>query len=103
MIEVPCAGAVAGSDLLNAFEAGAEGVMLCTCHTGNCQSEVGNQVARKRAGSTRKLLQAGGMQAEKLRVTSVAANMGLEFAYQMNAFAEDIKQLNTPSKENQNG
>jgi len=103
MIEVPCAGTVAGSDLLNAFEAGAEGVMLCTCHTGNCQSEVGNQVARKRAGSTRKLLQAGGMQAEKLRVTSVAANMGLEFAYQMNAFAEDIKQLNTPSKENQNG
>ena len=32
-----------------AFEAGADGVMLCTCHTDNCQSEIGNLVARKRA------------------------------------------------------
>ena len=30
----------------HAFDAGADGVMLCTCHSDNCQSEIGNRIAR---------------------------------------------------------
>lgn len=102
-IEVPCGGAIAGRHLLRAFEVGADGVMLCTCHTGNCQSEIGNVVARKRAESTAGLLSAAGITAQRLRVVTVAANMGNEFAYQVETFMNDIVWMNNPSKENQHG
>jgi quinone-modifying oxidoreductase subunit QmoB len=102
-IEVPCGGSVAGRHLLAAFEAGADGVMLCTCHTGNCQAETGNQVARMRARASQTLLAAAGVNAQRLKITSVAANMGLEFAYMVEAFIAEINSLNTSSKERQNG
>jgi len=102
-IEVPCGGSVAGRHLLGALETGADGVMLCTCHPGNCQAETGNQVARMRAQASQTLLAAAGVNAQRLKITSVAANMGLEFAYMVEAFIAEINSLNNASKEKQNG
>ena len=93
-IEVPCGGAISSRHLLAAFDAGADGVMLCTCHTDNCKSEIGNQVVRKRADATRNLLQAAGVESDRLNITSVAANMGNEFTFMINAFVDRIKALN---------
>jgi coenzyme F420-reducing hydrogenase delta subunit len=93
-VEVPCGGTVAGGHILAGFEAGAAGVMLCTCHTGNCQSETGNQVARKRADSVRHLLTAAGLEQDRVRITSVAANMGNEFAFVINEFVNQIRVFN---------
>lgn len=92
-IEVPCGGAISGRHLLAAFEAGVKGVMLCTCHTGNCQSETGNRVARKRVGSARDLLTAAGMESDRLHVATVAANMGSELAFMVEAFVDRIHAL----------
>ncbi len=89
-IEVPCGGAVAGRHLLEAFERGADGVMLCTCHTDNCQSEDGSRVARKRAAGVGELLTSAGVDARRLRIASVAANMGNEFANLIAAFADEM-------------
>jgi heterodisulfide reductase subunit A len=96
-VELPCAGSISSHHLLGAFDAGADGVMLCTCHTDNCQSEVGNQVARKRAEAARELLQAAGVEAERLTIASVAANMGNELTFMIDAFVDRIKALNGPS------
>jgi ferredoxin len=46
IIEVPCAGTIAGKPPACLSKPVQKGCMLCTCHTGNCQSEVGNQVAK---------------------------------------------------------
>uniref|UniRef100_UPI0035654AF3 hydrogenase iron-sulfur subunit n=1 Tax=Desulfosarcina sp. TaxID=2027861 RepID=UPI0035654AF3 len=73
--------------------AGADGVMLCTCHTDNCRSDIGNQVARKRADSVRNLLKEAGVDVSRLNIASVAANMGNEFSWMINAFADRIKAL----------
>ncbi len=102
-IEVPCGGAVAGRHLLDAFEAGADGVMLCTCHTDNCQAEIGNQVARRRAAATLDLLTAAGLEQDRLRVTSLAANMSSEWALMITAFTEAIRSLNHPLEGTSNG
>ncbi len=102
-VEIPCGGTIAGRHLLGAFEAGADGVMLCICHTDNCQSEIGNVVARKRAESTRDLLASAGVETERLRIVSLSANMGNEFVYRIKAFIKDIVLLNNPQKENKNG
>jgi len=92
-VEVPCGGTISSRHLLAAFDAGADGVMLCTCHTDNCRSEIGNQVARKRAESVRDLLKEAGVDDSRLNITSVAANMGNEFTFMINAFADRIKAL----------
>jgi quinone-modifying oxidoreductase subunit QmoB len=92
-IEVPCGGSISSRHLLAAFDAGAQGVMLCTCHTDNCQSDIGNRVARKRAESTRDLLTAAGVAPDRLNVASVAANMGSEWVAMIYGFVDRIKAL----------
>ena len=92
-VQVPCAGTVAGRHLLDALASGADGVMLCPCHTDNCQSEVGNQVARKRAAAASELLSAAGVDARRLRISSVAANQGTELADMIAAFAAEMAAL----------
>lgn len=92
-VEVPCGGSVSSRHLLAAFEAGARGVMLCTCHTDNCQSEIGNRVARRRAESAGKLLMAAGVEPVRLNVASVAANMGNELAAMINGFVDRINAI----------
>ena len=93
IVEAPCGGTISGSHLLAAFEAGADGVMLCTCHTDNCQSEIGNRVARRRAESARDLLTAAGVERDRLTITSVAANMGSEFHFLIKAFVDQIRAI----------
>jgi len=93
-IEAPCGGTISSRHLLAAFDAGADGVMLCTCHTDNCRSEIGNQVARKRADSVRNLLEEAGVDGSRLNIASVAANMGNDFTFMINAFVDRIKALN---------
>jgi coenzyme F420-reducing hydrogenase delta subunit/Pyruvate/2-oxoacid:ferredoxin oxidoreductase delta subunit len=92
-VEVPCGGSVSSRHLLAAFEAGARGVMLCICHTDNCQSEIGNRVARRRAESAGKLLTAAGMETDRLAVAPVAANMGNELATMIKGFVERINTI----------
>ncbi len=93
-IEVPCGGTISSRHLLAAFDAGADGVMLCTCHTDNCKSEIGSRLARKRADSARILLMGAGVERDRLNIASVAANMGNEFTFMINAFVDQVRLLN---------
>ena len=92
-VEVPCGGTVSHRHLLSAFETGADGVMVCTCHTDNCKSICGNVLAGKRAASALSTLELAGMEKERLTVTSVAAHMGGEFHSMVAAFVSRIETL----------
>lgn len=92
-VEVPCGGTISDRHLLAAFEAGADGVMVCTCHTDNCKSTRGNILAGKRADSALHVLELTGMEKERLKVTSVAANMGNEFYLMVADFVHSIETL----------
>lgn len=94
-VEVPCGGTLDTRHVLAAFEAGAGGVMICTCHGDNCQSQIGNRIAGKRADAVRDLLSAAGVESQRLHVASVAANMGNELTGMIRAFADRIMQLPT--------
>jgi coenzyme F420-reducing hydrogenase delta subunit/Pyruvate/2-oxoacid:ferredoxin oxidoreductase delta subunit len=99
-IEVPCSGSISSRHLLAAFDAGTDGVMLCTCHTDNCMSDRGNRLARKRADSALYLLKAAGIEKDRLEVSSLAANMANEFYLRVNEFVERIRSLNTGTHHN---
>ncbi|HSO20466.1 MAG TPA: hydrogenase iron-sulfur subunit [Desulfosarcina sp.] len=92
-VEVPCGGSIASRHLLTAFENGAEGVMLCICHKDNCRSQTGNRILAKRAASVQDLLNAAGVESQRLRMAFVAANMGNEMAGLIDAFAGEIDAL----------
>jgi coenzyme F420-reducing hydrogenase delta subunit/Pyruvate/2-oxoacid:ferredoxin oxidoreductase delta subunit len=93
IIEVPCGGSVSFRHLLEALQSYADGVMVLTCHDGNCHSERGNIHARQRSDEMRKRLKTMGLEAERLVNKSLAANMGIEFAQALVAFEQQLLKM----------
>ncbi len=86
IIEVPCAGTVSYEHIFSALNH-ADGVLILTCHEGNCHSEHGNIYARKRTERITQMLSSTGFETERLLVKTLASNMGKEFA----EIAEDFQ------------
>jgi coenzyme F420-reducing hydrogenase delta subunit/Pyruvate/2-oxoacid:ferredoxin oxidoreductase delta subunit len=92
-VEGVCGGTFSVHHLLSAIEAGMDGVLVLTCHEGNCHSEHGTLAARQRVLEATRLLTWAGIGSERLQFTTLAANMGSEFARVVNGFEETIKTL----------
>jgi quinone-modifying oxidoreductase, subunit QmoB len=92
-IEGLCGGSFSVHHLLSAFEAGMDGVMLLTCHSGNCHCESGTTHAAKRSAQVTETLAAAGIEPERLSCGTLAANMGVEFARMAEAFSARIAAL----------
>jgi len=80
IVEVPCGGSVSLSQILTAFNSSADGVMILTCHEGNCHSEVGPRYAQQRVEQIREHFRSIGLEGGRLVKKSLASNMGVEFA-----------------------
>ncbi len=93
IITVPCAGIIGLEYILSAFRSQADGVMVLTCHPGNCHSGRGNISAHDTAAQAAAFLQAIGFQKKRLKVRTLAANMGHEFATIANDFEKQISDL----------
>ena len=90
IVEMPCAGGLSREHLLAAFSKGADGVLVLTCHEGNCHSEYGNLYARQRVAQIAEGLPQLGFEPERLAFKTLAANMGREFADTLNAFENTL-------------
>ena len=97
VIEIPCGGIVSLDYIFAAFRADADGVLIMTCHEENCNSERGNVYARNRVDSIAGLLSQMGFEKDRLKVISLASNMGREFSDITQDFEKRIKDLG-PSK-----
>jgi len=93
IVEVPCAGGVSTDHILKAFLAGADGVLLLTCHNGNCHSDIGNLYAKTRAENVSERLHAMGFKKERLLVRTIAPNMGREFIGITKGFEKILRDL----------
>jgi len=80
IVEVPCGGSVSLSQILTAFNSNADGVMILTCHEGNCHSEVGPRYAQQRVEQIREHFRSIGLEDGRLVKKTLASNMGVEFA-----------------------
>jgi len=78
-IQVPCAGKIDLQYILDAFVSGADGVLVMACHPGNCKSERGNTYASWRVEDAQRLIAGAGLEPERLRFATLAANMGTDF------------------------
>jgi len=92
-LAVPCAGSVGIDHILSAFAEGTDGVLLLTCHDGNCHSEKGNRRARERIEEFGRLLSGMGISPQRLIIKSLAANMGAGFSQCLSEFEASIRSL----------
>jgi coenzyme F420-reducing hydrogenase delta subunit len=67
-IPIICSGKIDATQMMNAFRAGADGVLILGCPEGNCHYQDGNYEARKKVHLLRKLLEAQGIEKERLRI-----------------------------------
>ncbi len=93
VVNVPCGGAISLEHILSALTSGADGVMMVTCHEGNCHAERGNQYARSNANRVIDFLLHAGIQKGRVKFMTIASNMGVAFAESSIAFNKDIISL----------
>jgi F420-non-reducing hydrogenase iron-sulfur subunit len=92
-IRVMCSGRVDPSFILDAFARGADGVLVCGCHPGDCHYVEGNYKCMRRIPLTRKILESMGIAKERLRLEWVSASEGARFQKVIGEFTEQIRSL----------
>lgn len=93
IIRVMCSGMVHPNLVIEALTKGADGVLMCGCHPGDCHYEEGNLKAEKRADAIFLMLEDFGLEPERFRLEWVSASEGPRFAQVAREFTEQIKKL----------
>ena len=93
IIRVPCSCRVNPLFILRAFQRGADGVILCGCHPGDCHYSTGNYHTRRRMTLLFSLLDYLGVEMERTRVEWVSAAEGQRFVDVMNSFVAEVTKL----------
>ena len=98
IIRVTCSGRVDPSFVLKAFQLGADGVLVCGCHPGDCHYSEGNYKAGRRIPMLKMLLEQFGIEPERLRLEWVSASEGDRFGAIVGEMTEQLKGLGPPSR-----
>ena len=93
IIRVPCSCRVNPMFILRAFQKGADGVIICGCHPGDCHYTSGNYFTRRRITLLYSMLDFLGIERDRTRLEWVSAAEGAKFAATMQQFTEDVRAL----------
>ncbi len=93
IIRVPCSCRVNPIHILRAFQRGADGVIICGCHPGDCHYTSGNYYTRRRMKLLFSMLEYLGIEKERTRVEWISAAEGAKFAAVMNEFCSTIASM----------
>lgn len=93
IIRVPCSCRVNPMFVLKAFQRGADGMILCGCHPGDCHYVTGNYYTRRRMAMLFSFLNYLGIEKERTRVEWVSAAEGARFSAVMNDFVKTVAAL----------
>jgi F420-non-reducing hydrogenase iron-sulfur subunit len=78
---------------MDALTKGADGVMICGCHPGDCHYLEGNLRAQKRSEAITLMLEDFGLEPERFRLEWVSASEGPRFAQVMIDMVEAVRGL----------
>jgi len=80
VIRLMCSGRIEPTFILKAFREGADGVLLCGCHPGDCHYHEGNYKCLRRYVLLRKYFKQIGIHEDRLRLEWISASEGKQFA-----------------------
>lgn len=92
-IRVMCSGRVEPEFVLRAFRWGADGVLVCGCHPGDCHYQEGNRKAAARHALLRATLSQFGIEPERCRLEWVSAQEGERFAAIVTDITGELRRL----------
>ncbi len=93
VIRIMCSGRMDPTFIVEAFRMGADGVLVCGCHPGDCHYSEGNHKALRRVHMLKRLLPAFGVHPDRLRLTWVSASEGDVWARATEELTEAIRAL----------
>ncbi len=93
VIRIMCSGRVDPTFVLTSFREGADGVLICGCHPGDCHYHEGNYKCLRRYQLLQKYLKQMGIEEERLRLEWISASEGREFAELVNDFTQTLREL----------
>ncbi|MBN2391553.1 MAG: hydrogenase iron-sulfur subunit [Anaerolineae bacterium] len=93
IIRVQCSGMVHPNMVINALTNGADGVLMCGCHPGDCHYREGNLAAQNRAEAIYLMLEDFDLEPERYRLEWISASEGSRFAEVIAEMVEEIKEI----------
>jgi F420-non-reducing hydrogenase iron-sulfur subunit len=93
IIRVMCSSMVHPNLVIDALTKGADGVLICGCHPGDCHYKEGNLKAEKRAEAIKLMLQDFGIEEERFRLEWISASEGHRFAEVVKEFTDQLREL----------
>ena len=93
VIKVMCSGRVDPQFVLEAFQAGADGVIILGCHPGDCHYKEGNVQALKRYTMMKPLLAGFGIEGDRFRLDWISASEQDKFVQVVSDMTERIREL----------
>ena len=93
IIRVMCSGMIHPNLVINALTKGADGVLICGCHIGDCHYLEGNLKAEARSDAIQLMLEDFGLEPERFRLEWVSASEGPRFAQVCQEMTDTIKSL----------
>ena len=93
IIRAMCTGMIHPNIVMDALNWGADGVLICGCHPGDCHYQEGNKKAELRAEAIRLMLEDYGLEQERFRLEWVSASEGQRFAHIVSEMVDDLKAL----------
>ena len=97
IIRVQCSGMVHPNLVIDALTKGADGVLVCGCHPGDCHYLEGNLKAKARADAIALMLEDFGIEPERFRLEWVSAAEAPRFAEVITDTVEKIRKLGPSS------
>jgi len=79
IIRVMCSARIDPTFVVEALAQGADGVLLCGCHPGDCHYAEGNYKAMRRFPLLKKVLKTYGVEDDRVRLAWVSASEGQRF------------------------
>ena len=92
-IRVMCSGRIEPTFVLKAFRQGADGVLICGCHPGDCHYQEGNYRCLRRFHMLQKYIQQMGIEPERMKLEWISASEGKQYAELINSFTQTISDL----------
>ncbi|MGD0711250.1 MAG: hydrogenase iron-sulfur subunit [Bacteroidales bacterium] len=93
VIRVMCSGRVEPTFVMKAFAKGADGVLICGCHPGDCHYHEGNYKCLRRFHLLQKYIKQLGIHPDRLRLEWVSASEGKIFAQVVDEMTEKVAKL----------
>lgn len=92
-IPIICTGKIDATHILDAFKAGADGVLILGCPEGDCHYQDGNYEARKKVHLLWRILEAQGIEKERLRIELSRDPSGGRIPHLVEEMSQDLARL----------